>query len=108
MFPAETPEHLSLLLNQFDNNIHSVVGELLDSSSTHMKSAFEGPYSHETMLSTELLHQSFSSSIGLNIGNNNSITDSHYLAPSTKVLTQDCQTRDVDTKSAQMLLKDLC
>jgi len=29
------------------------------------------------------------------------------MAPSTKVLTQDCETRGADTKSAQISLKDL-
>lgn len=35
MFPKETPQNLSLLLNQFDNDIHGVVGELLESSTTN-------------------------------------------------------------------------
>ena len=35
MFPNKTTENMSLLLNEFDNNIHGVVGELLESSKTN-------------------------------------------------------------------------
>lgn len=35
MFPNEATENISLLLKEFDNNIHGVVGELLESSKTN-------------------------------------------------------------------------